>query len=181
MEPYSFCQVCLCLILYHYTTNNGIAIQHKLAIIVTGLSSSSIHLLLYLGMCSYNYPCGSCSQCYIHNSKCKLNSTALAKLCFIAILCMYIHRTKLTESNEKATDEGLLVMERTRCMSIILFFSSYIRSYEYKKQQLYMYYKRLVCVKIKFLSIQLRSMQCQKQESEIGRLFFENRIFFISY
>ena len=34
---------------------------------------------------------------------------------------MYIHRTKLTGSNEKTTDEGLSVIELTRCMSILLF------------------------------------------------------------
>ena len=34
---------------------------------------------------------------------------------------MYIHSAKVAGSNKKATDEGLLVMEHSRCMSTMLF------------------------------------------------------------
>ena len=52
---------------------------------------------------------------------CDLQNSATFNCVLFMNICMYIHRTKLTESNEKATDEGLLVMESTRCMSIILY------------------------------------------------------------
>ena len=70
-------------------------------------------------------------QCMTLNV-CLQNSITLNYVLYVLTysnVCIYIHRIKLTEINEKTSDEGLLVMERTRCMLSIMLFSS-MYSYE---------------------------------------------------